>query len=61
MTILNKPESVPKVIDYGMMIITNFNEKVDPKNQSKKVKDPKNENEKIAGYYIMEKYDMNLE
>ena len=35
--------------------------KIASKNQSKKVKDPNNENEKIAGYFIMEKYDMNVE
>ena len=52
---------MPKVIDYGMMIITNYNEDLDVKSQSKKVIDPNNENEKIAGYFIMEKYDQNVE
>jgi hypothetical protein len=61
MTIMNKAECMPKVIDYGMMIITNYNEDLDVKSQSKKVVDPNNENEKIAGYFIMEKYDQNVE
>lgn len=54
---MKRDQCVPTVVDYGMMIITNFNLIDDGKNKSSKT----SENEKIAGYFIMEKFDLNVE
>ena len=52
---------MPKVIDYGMVIIVNFNKNLEAKNQSKKPKEPVKTDEKITCYVIMDKFEMNVE
>ena len=53
---MKREQCVPTVIDYGMMIITNFNQVDDGKIKSSKT----SEKEKITGYFIMEKFDLNV-
>ena len=46
-----KYQCISKVLDYGMMIITNYS----------KDKAASKQNEIIAGFFVMPKYSLNLE